>query len=348
MVEMRLKDERQLRLVQEARETAEHGAQLTERLLAFGRRQPLQPKLTDVKQLLEGTEILLRRTLGESIEVVTRADPGVAQVVVDPSQLQNAILNLAINARDAMPNGGRLTIGASNTEIDSDYARLHAEVVAGRYVVISVTDTGAGMSKEVQERAFEPFFTTKEAGAGSGLGLSMVYGFAKQSKGHVQIYSELDHGTTVRIYLPRGEEAQEVQEAEGRRSIRKMLGHGERVLVVEDEPRVRRLTVTRLQELGYDVLEAANGPAALDVLEARRDIDLVFTDVVMPGGMTGADLAQRIQRKSPEIKVLFTSGYAEPDLVKQGLARGARWLKKPYTTAELARTLRDILGGAAN
>jgi CheY-like chemotaxis protein len=346
MVEMRLRDDRQLELVREARETAEHGAQLTERLLAFGRRQPLQPKLTDVGQLLAEMETLLRRTLGETIEVKTRAETGLPKVDVDPSQLQSALLNLAINARDAMPGGGRLTITAADTVIDADYAHLHAEVRPGRYVVISVTDSGTGMPKEVQERAFDPFFTTKEVGAGSGLGLSMVYGFVKQSSGHVQIYSEPGHGTTVRVYLPHAQDGPLRAPAPGSRAaFENLQASGETVLVVEDEPRVRRLTVKRLEDLGYAVLEAANGPAALQILESHSEIDLVFTDIVMPGGMTGADVARYVQERRPEIRVLFTSGYAEPDLVKQGISKGAFWLKKPYTAADLARTLRRILEG---
>ncbi|QFU16326.1 PAS domain-containing sensor histidine kinase [Microvirga thermotolerans] len=346
MVEMRLKDGPLLELVKEARETAEHGAQLTERLLAFGRRQPLRPTLTDVGKLLGDMETLLRRTLGEAVEVRTQGGAGLPKVEVDPSQLQSSILNLAINARDAMPGGGKLTISVANAVIDSDDASLRAQIRPGRYVVISVKDSGSGMSREVQERAFDPFFTTKEIGAGSGLGLSMVYGFVKQSKGHVRIDSELRHGTTVRIYLPASDRTSPKSAALRGKATEALRARGETVLVVEDEPRVRRLTTKRLRDLGYQVLEAANGPAALAILDAESRIDLVFTDIVMPGGMTGADVARHVQDRRPEIKVLFTSGYAEPDLVKQGLAKSAFWLKKPYTTADLAQTLRRILDGA--
>ncbi len=347
MLEMRLTDERQRELVREACETAEHGAQLTERLLAYGRRQPLQPKLTDVGQLLGEMTPLLRRTLGETIRIRGRSDNDLWQVLVDPSQLQNAILNLAINARDAMPSGGRLAITAENAELDADYARMHPEVRVGRYVLIAITDTGTGMSKEVQERAFEPFFTTKEVGAGSGLGLSMVYGFVKQSGGHVTIYSEPGHGTTIRMYLPRAALAEETSESRApETSMETFRGRGETVLLVEDEPRVRRMTVGRLQELGYQVLDAANGPAALALLDQYPQIDLLFTDMVMPGGMTGADLAEAVREARPGIKVLFTSGYAEPDVVRRGRAAEAGWLKKPYSTLELARTLREILDPA--
>ncbi len=341
MLEARIRDERQSELIKEARETAEHGARLTGQLLAFGRRQPLEPELTNVGALLEEMTPLLRRTLGEMIDVRSRTSQEVARVNVDRSQLQNAILNLAINARDAMPRGGSLTVAAENADIDSDYARVHAEVRPGRYVVLSVTDTGTGMRPDVRERAFEPFFTTKEVGAGSGLGLSMVYGFAKQSKGHVQLYSEVGHGTTVRIYLPRADDPDGAQSAPPRADL--IRGSGETILVVEDDQRVRRLTVTRLRDLGYHVLEAANGPEALSLLPNHPEIALVFTDVVMPGGMTGTDLAREIQSKRPELKVLFTSGYAEPDLLQKGIARSGTWLRKPYTTADLARTIRAVL-----
>ena len=344
MLELGIDDPRQLELLREAQETAEHGAQLTDRLLAFGRRQPLQPKLTDVGELLSQITPVLRRTLGETIRVKARVDTDVSKVEVDPSQLQNAILNLAINARDAMPAGGKITISAENAQLDPDYARLHPEVRAGRYVLIAVTDTGTGMSKEVLERAFEPFFTTKDVGAGSGLGLSMVYGFAKQSKGHLALYSEPGNGTTVRIFIPRAlqeEEAKDQRPPEVRPDA--LRGRGETVLVVEDETRVRRMTVARLQNLGYRVVEAANGPAALACLEQHPDVDLLFTDIVMPGGMSGTELAAQVRILRPDIQVLFMSGYAEPDVVRQGQMAGSAWLKKPHTAAELARTLRTIL-----
>jgi PAS domain S-box-containing protein len=345
MLEMRLTDERQVELVRETRETAEHGAQLTERLLAFGRRQPLQPKLTDLGDLIESMGSLMRRTLGEAIEVRTIARDGPNLAHVDPSQLQNAILNLAINARDAMPRGGKLTIAVESTRVDADYAQVHPGVRAGHYVVVAVTDTGTGMSKEVQERAFEPFFTTKEVGVGSGLGLSMVYGFARQSGGHVALYSEPGHGSTIRIYLPRAatEEDDHAHHADVS-GLAAFRGRGQRVLVVEDETRVLRMTVTRLEDLGYMALDAANGPAALALLDTHPEIDLLFTDMIMPGGMTGADLAIAARAKRPGIKVLLTSGYAEPDVVKRGLAADAKWLRKPYSSLDLARTLQLMFG----
>ncbi|MGJ3263456.1 MAG: ATP-binding protein, partial [Salinarimonas sp.] len=345
MLEMRVADARQLELVREARETAELGAQLTERLLAFGRRQQLQPRLIAPRALLEDIAPLLRRTLGETIEVELRTEPGLWRTLVDPGQLQNALLNLALNARDAMPKGGRLTIAAENVEVDPDYVRVNPEVRQGRYVLVAVTDTGVGMPRSVVERAFEPFFTTKEVGAGSGLGLSMVYGFVKQSQGHAQIYSEPGHGTTVRMYLPCAEEAIE-DEAPAGSQLDAYRAQGETILVVEDQPRVRRLAAARLRELGYVVHEAANGPAALDLLAAHAQVDLVFTDVIMPGGMTGGDLAARARMLRPDLKVIFTSGYAEPDLVRDGLAEGGVWLKKPYTAIEFGRVLRRTLTGA--
>ena len=292
MLEMQLTDERQLELVREACATAEHGAQLTERLLAFGRRQPLQPKLIDVGDLLGDMTPLLRRTLGETIRVRSRSDNDLWPVLVDPSQLQNAILNLAINARDAMPGGGRLTITAENTELEADYARLHPEVRVGRYVVIAVTDTGTGMSEEVQERAFEPFFTTKEVGTGSGLGLSMVYGFVKQSGGHVTIYSEPRHGTTIRMYLPRAEVPEESSEARAPEPPMDALrGQGETVLLVEDEPRVRRMTTGAAAGPRLPGARGGQRPGGAGAARQHPEVDLLFTDMVMPGGMTGADLA---------------------------------------------------------
>ncbi|QFU14781.1 hybrid sensor histidine kinase/response regulator [Microvirga thermotolerans] len=344
MLELHLENDRQLNLLREARETAEHGAKLTEHLLAFGRRQPLQPKVVDVRRLLDDMMPLLKRTLGEAVQVKSRFESGLWSVLVDPNQLQNAILNLAINARDAMPRGGKLTIAAQNAELDQHYAANEPEVHAGRYVMISVSDTGVGMTREVQERAFEPFFTTKEVGAGSGLGLSMLYGFIRQSNGHVALYSEPGHGTTIRMYLPKAMDSEDAAgETPAAESPQDFLGQGETVLAVEDEPRVRRTLVARLQSLGYKVLDAPNGQAALAVFEANPGIDLLFTDMVMPGGMTGLDLANAVRERRPDIGLLFTSGYAEPEDLVRGDISAMRWLRKPYTTLELARTLREIL-----
>ena len=242
-----------------------------------------------------------------------------------------------------MPRGGKLTIDISQARLDADYAQMYPEVRTGRYVLIAVTDTGSGMSDEVRQRAFEPFFTTKPTGAGTGLGLSMVYGFVKQSGGHIQIYSELEQGTSVRIFLPLAEAVQTSGElAPGAAEKDAMPRGSETILVVEDDARVRRVTTARLRSLGYEVIEADNGAAAFPLLAAHPKIAMIFTDVVMPGGMNGDELAEAALAAKPDLKVLFTSGYAEPAVARQGLGAGA-WLKKPYTAAELAEKVREIL-----
>ena len=330
-------------LVREAQDAADDGAKLTGQLLAFGRRQPLNPKLADVGQIVSNFSDLLRRTLGEAIELRMIVTGPPNQAVVDASQLQNALLNLAINARDAMPRGGRLTIEISQTRLDADYAQMYPEVRTGRYVLIAITDTGAGMSEEVRQRAFDPFFTTKPAGVGSGLGLSMVYGFVKQSGGNIQIYSELGRGTSVRIFLPfaEAEREGERQMTSGAQSTASPRG-SETILVVEDDARVRRVAVARLRGLGYQVIEAENGAAGLATLSIHPEIAMIFTDVVMPGGMSGDELVEAALAVRPDIKILFTSGYAEPEIAKQGMGAGA-WLKKPYSAADLANKIREVL-----
>ena len=328
--------------LKEATETAQLGAQLTERLLAFGRRQPLRPVVTDLAELVSESTHILRRTLGEGIEIRTLIGKDLYRPLVDPGQLQSALLNLAINARDAMPGGGRLAIDVANAEVDMDYALALGDVRPGHYAVIAVTDDGVGMTPEVRERAFEPFFTTKSAGAGTGLGLSMVYGFAKQSAGHAQIYSEPGQGTTVRLYLPRAQEGEAVVARQTEVTAASFPARGERILVVEDDLRVRRVTVERLRDLGYAVLEATNGPDALARLAEPGDIHLLFTDMVMPGGMNGSDLAEEAARRRPSLKVLLTSGYAEPEVIRKGSIVAANWLKKPYTALDLARKLREV------
>jgi signal transduction histidine kinase len=348
MLEARLDgDARQRTLVTEAQEAAQLGAQLTERLLAFGRRQPLRPQLTDVGQLVQEMSVLIGRTIGETIEVHTVISPKLHKALIDPGQLQNALLNLAINARDAMPNGGVLTIEAGTAELDADYTQFHPGLKPGQYALIAVTDTGVGMPREVQERAFEPFFTTKGVGAGTGLGLSMVYGFIKQSGGHVRLYSEPGQGTSVLLYLPAAVEG-ETAHTEQPASLSEYAGHGETVLVVEDEARVRNVTVARLRDLGYTVLEAASGPEALELMRKDRKIDLLFTDMIMPGGMTGADLARQASTLHPGLPIVFTSGYAEPHAVRKGVPASAVWLKKPYTTLDLASTIRAALRSTRN
>ena len=342
MLESRLEEADELSLLTEAQEAAELGAQLAGRLLAFGRRQPLNPKPINLSALAGGLADLLNRSLGELVRLETRLVPDLSTVMADPGQVENALLNLAINARDAMPEGGRLLIETAEVEIEEDSLAVHADVEPGRYATLSVTDTGIGMTPEVLQRAFEPFFTTKGPGKGSGLGLSMVYGFVKQSGGHVQIYSEVGHGTTVRIYLPIRDEDGRV--AAGRPAPAAGAASGETILVVEDDQRVRRVSVRRLKELGYGVIEVESAAAALEALGKGDPVDLVFTDVVMPGGMTGVELAQEIRRRHPELKVLFTSGYADPAMIEGGmLATDAGWLGKPYSRADLASKLRELL-----
>jgi PAS domain S-box-containing protein len=345
MLEASLEKPAQRELLQEAQDAALDGAKLTGQLLAFGRRQPLNPQLADIGQIVADFADLLRRTLGEAIELRTIVTGSPHLAVVDASQLQNALLNLVINARDAMERGGRLTIEISQARLDADYAQMYPEVRTGRYGLIAVTDTGAGMSEEVRQRAFEPFFTTKAMGAGTGLGLSMVYGFVKQSGGH-QLYSEPERGTSVRIFLPSADTTAQAKESSAQEAHAAALPRGSQtILVVEDDARVRRVTVARLRSLGYQVIEADNGKAALAALAGHPELALIFTDVVMPGGMNGDELAEAALVQRPDVKILFTSGYAEPAIATQGMGAGA-WLKKPYTAAELAHKIQEVLGAA--
>jgi PAS domain S-box-containing protein len=322
---------------------AKRGAALTHRLLAFSRRQTLQPHAFDLNQLVAGMRDLLHRTLGENIEIEISLRRGLWMAIADRNQVENSLLNLAINARDAMPAGGRLTIETSNSRLDAAYAAGNAEVTPGDYVMLAVSDTGTGMTPGVLERAFEPFFTTKEVGKGTGLGLSMVYGFAKQSGGHVKIYSEVGHGTTIRLYLPRAA-AGEVTAFEAAATPAPMPRGHEKVLVVEDDPAVRRVVVTQLAELGYHVLEAEDGQKALTMITNGVAIDLLFTDVVMPGGLSGRQLAAAAKTHLPALKVLYTSGYTENSIVHQGrLDAGVYLLSKPYQKPDLAQKLREVL-----
>ncbi len=344
MIEDKLPQGQLRGLLKEAQDAAADGAKLTGQLLAFGRRQPLSPKPADLGQLVSGFSDLLRRTLGENIKLSTVIAGAGLNVLVDSSQLQNAILNIALNARDAMPRGGSLTTEISRVHLDADYAKMYPEVRSGNFVLISMTDTGAGMSEEVQKRAIEPFFTTKDVGAGTGLGLSMVYGFVKQSGGHLQLYSETGRGSTIRIYLPAigSSGSQEVQQ--GPEPVESPLPQGdELVLVVEDDPRVRRVAVARLSSMGYSVLEADSGRRAMEVLRADDKIALLFTDIVMPGGMTGDELAREARNLRPDMSVLFTSGYSEPGLTETDGIIGSQWLRKPYTARELASKVRELL-----
>ena len=331
------------RALDNALKGAERAAALTQRLLAFSRRQPLAPKPIAPDRLVSGMSDLLQRSLGERVQLEVVTSPGLWRVEADPNQLESAILNLAVNARDAMPEGGTLTVETANARLDETYAAEHAEVAPGQYVVIAVTDTGSGMSKETAARVFEPFFTTKEVGKGTGLGLSMVYGFTKQSGGHVKVYTEEGHGTTVKIYLPRlmsDVAVEEVATANGP----EVSGARELILVVEDDDDVRGYTVECLRELGYRVREAHDGEAALRVFqEGGEAIDLLFTDVVMPG-MTGRELADRVRESRPEMKVLFTSGYTRNAIVHGGrLDEGVEMISKPFTYTSLARKIADVL-----
>ncbi len=322
------------------------GAELTQQLLAFSRKQTLAPKLTDANGLVSSMTELMRRSLAENIEIETVLAGGIWKAVVDRGQLENALLNLAINARDAMPEGGKLTLKTANRHLDADDPDTPAEAATGPYVVISVSDTGTGMTPEVIEHVFEPFFTTKGVGEGSGLGLSMVYGFIKQSGGHIAIHSEVGRGTTVALYLPKAAALDEGEAAAERKP--KALPRGEEtVLVVEDDPDVRAFVTNALAGLGYDVLEADDGPSVLSLLDDLPDIDLLVSDVVLPGGMNGLQIAEAIRRLRPRIKVLFTSGYAQSAIVHHGqLDEGVELLAKPFTREALARRVREVLDAA--
>jgi PAS domain S-box-containing protein len=338
-----LPDAPQLRLLAEmTRTAAERGAELTSRLLSFARRQALDPKATDVNALLAGMEAMLRRTLGEHVEIQFRPGRRVAAALVDAGQLENAILNLCINARDAMPEGGRLTIATDEVHLDALPGDADTDLVPGAYVMIAVSDTGVGMTPEVLAQAFDPFFTTKDVGKGSGLGLSMVYGFVKQSRGQVRIQSEPGRGTTVRLYLPPAAAARRTEESGA--ALAPALRGKEKILVVEDDPLVRRHVADQLEALGYRVLGVGSGPEALHVLREAADIDLLFTDVVMPGGMNGRDLADAADRLRPGLKVLFTSGYTEDAIVHHGrLDPGVQLLQKPYRRKDLAAKIHQVL-----
>jgi len=322
---------------------AERGAGLTQRLLAFSRKQALRPMQLDANRLIQGMLDLLRRTIGERIEIQLVRDAVLWRCLVDPNQLENAILNLAINARDAMPAGGKLTIATSNARIDDDYARAQADVAPGQYVLITVSDTGSGMSDDVQKRAFEPFYTTKDVGRGSGLGLSMVYGFIKQSGGHISVYSEVSTGTTIRLFLPRfsGDERPTAVPIDASEMLR---AKGEVVLVVEDDDDLRSLMTRILRSLDYEVLVANSGAPALEILRSTAEIDLLLTDVVLPERMSGFELAEEALRVQPDLHVLYMSGYAEDAILHQErLAEGVPFLPKPFRMAEVARAARKAL-----
>ena len=323
-------------------EAALRGAELTQRLLAFARRQPLQPRTTDVNTLIVDAAKLLRPTLGEHVEIESAFENDSWPALVDPSQLTTALLNLALNARDAMPDGGKLVLETGNVHLDDSYARVHDEVAPGPYVMIAVSDTGHGIPAAILDKVFDPFFTTKGTGKGTGLGLSMVYGFVKQSNGHIKIYSEEGHGTTIKIYLPRADaRADEASVALGAIAIE---GGSETILVVEDDPLVRNYVATQLNSLGYTTLTAANATEALEFIDGVKNFDLLFTDVIMPGSINGRQLADEAKRRRPSLRVLFTSGYTENAIVHHGrLDPGVLLLAKPYRKSDLARMVRIAL-----
>jgi nitrogen-specific signal transduction histidine kinase/CheY-like chemotaxis protein len=337
--------ERLVRVIGSAAIGAQRAATLTQRLLAFARRQPLDPKPINVNLTLAVMSDFFRRTLGENIDLEVVGGAGLWQVEIDASQLEAAILNLVVNARDAMSETGKLTIETSNAFIDEYYAQQHSDIKPGQYVLLSITDTGAGMPASVQEKAFDPFFTTKEPGQGTGLGLSQVYGFVKQSGGHVKIYSELGEGTTVKIYLPRS--MTESVQVDQREEPPVRSAGNETILVVEDDPGVRAYIVETLQDLGYRVRQAASGNTALELTDAGKGaIDLLLTDIIMPG-INGRQLADSLQKRLPKLKVLFMTGYSRNAVVHQGrLDPGVQLLQKPITQAVLAAKIRSMLSGA--
>ncbi|MGE0272018.1 MAG: CHASE domain-containing protein [Alphaproteobacteria bacterium] len=335
-------DPRAREMVDAALGGALQGAELVKKLLAFSRHQPLEPTVVDLNARLPEVVTLLKRTLGENITIETVLGANLWPVLVDPTQVDSAILNLAINARDAMPRGGALTIETANRHLDAQYAALNTDVAAGDYVMIAVSDTGTGMPPEVVARAFDPFFTTKAEGKGTGLGLAMVYGFAKQSGGHVSIYSEVGHGTTVRLYFPAAKAAAasqpEIRADDG------LQGGDETVLVVEDREDLRAIAVTALHRLGYRTLEANTAATALALIQGGAKPDLLFSDIVMPGGMSGLDLVQELRSLGIDIPVLITSGYASPQILRdQAQKLGLPTIGKPYRIAELAAKLRAAL-----
>jgi PAS domain S-box-containing protein len=324
-------------------EAASRGAELTQHLLAFARKQPLQPREVDVNTLLIDTAKLLRPTLGGQIEIETILQDEECFATVDPNQLTTAILNLALNARDAMSNGGKLVLETGSVHLDEGYASAHGDVEPGRYIRIAVSDTGSGIPAAMLDKVFDPFFTSKGPGKGTGLGLSMVYGFVKQSAGHIKIYSEEGHGTTIKMYLPPGVAT---SAASRTASIASLEGGNETILVVEDDRLVRDYVLTQLRSLGYVTLEAANAADAIAIVKAGQAFDLLFTDVIMPGGLNGRQLADELQKIKPGLKVLFTSGYTENAIIHHGrLDTGVLLLAKPYRKSEMAAMIRTALAG---
>ncbi|KIC51116.1 PAS domain S-box protein [Tateyamaria sp. ANG-S1] len=345
LLQMRGADARQRGLIDDALASAELGADLTSRLLVFARKGNLKPVLVDLREQCQNALALLRRTIGARYTIRTDFADTVGKVMIDPVQLQSALINLALNARDAMPDGGEFLISIADVIIDDDYMAQETDIVPGSYVRLFISDDGAGMTLEAQRRAFEPFFTTKADRGGTGLGLAMVYGFVRQSGGHITLYSELGHGTSFGLYFPIVRETQDAGEA-----IASVMptaiprGSAEVVLVVEDNPRVRKLSIERVRDLGYKTLEAANGDDAYVLLQSGVHIDIVFSDLVMPGTLNGYDLAAKIREEFPDVRVLLTSGYAS-DVVTSKLGGTKRYdvLHKPYRQSDLAKRLQALL-----
>ncbi|WP_052003127.1 PAS domain S-box protein [Microvirga sp. BSC39] len=339
-------DVRLMRNIQNAMEGAQRAATLTHRLLAFSRQSPLQPEMVDLNKLVSGMSELIRRTLGETISIETVLAGGLWRTEADPNQAENAVLNLCVNARDAMPEGGKLTIETANTHLDETYpAVARGEIKAGQYVMVAVCDTGAGMSPEIRDRVFEPFFTTKPVGKGTGLGLSQVYGFLRQTGGHAVIYSEVGEGTTVKLYFPRfTRQSREKSEEALQPPTPLQEGNGEVILVVEDEDMVREFTVSALEEAGYTVLAAADGPSGLALLRSHPEVDLLFTDVVLAGPLNGRKVADEARKLRPELKVLFTTGYTRNAIVHHGrLDEGVNLITKPFTRRSLTDKVKRVL-----
>jgi CheY-like chemotaxis protein len=335
------------RYLEAAARAVERASTLTHRLLAYSRRQPLEPKPVELNRLIMGMSDLLGRTIGANITIETVLAGGLWQVSADPNQVENAILNLAVNARDAMPNGGKLTLETANTYLDEAYARINAEVVPGQYAMLAVSDTGIGMTPDVVEKAFEPFFTTKALGEGTGLGLSQVYGFIKQSGGHIKIYSELGEGTTVRLYLPRLRERPPAVQEDAPVVQAPPLGGQETILVVEDNDEVRAYTTDILRELGYEVFEATEGDTALSLIASEPRIKLLFTDVGLPGPFNGRQIADEARKLRSDLKILFTTGYAQNAIIHQGrLDPGVQLIVKPFNFAGLAAKIRQMFDEA--
>ncbi len=339
-------DERVGRSLSAIRQASLRAATLVQRLLTFSRQHPQEVKTVDVNRLVSDMSELLHRSIGETIRIETVLAGGLWKTALDPNQLENAVLNLAVNARDAMPKGGSLTIETSNAYLDEAYARSVPDVKAGQYVMIAVSDTGGGMSAEVRDKAFEPFFTTKAAGAGSGLGLSMVYGFVKQSHGHIQIYSEADQGTSIKMYFPRlaNEAAFPAWEQTAAPALPPSGEHHECILLVEDDDDVRRFAVDALKDIGYRVEQADTGAKALEILKTTPEIALLFTDVILPGGMNGRELANEALKLRPGLPVLFATGYTRNAIIHHGrLDADVDLLTKPFTTENLALKVRQVI-----